>query len=383
MKGFVISRRFIPTTNSLAIVLFKILSNSKNQYVVYSQASENPWNYQEDSEMRSPNIVSEIGPKDDKEWESEALLKCEKHFVKEGFDFLLTCVYPPFDHKIGLKFKERHPEVFWATYWGDPVANVPNVLAQVGKGYDSPEEVRKKSYENEVFEKSDLIIFTNKYQERFQLGSGYEKWKEKSLVINHPYDLRYYPRGDTVDNGRVVISHVGHLYEVRHIYHLINAIYASKYKNKFIINIIGHLSTEQEKYIERLGLQGIFKLMGERNYHDSLQAMVSSDILLSVDATVDLIDHSIFMPSKISDYLGAKKPIIFISYSKGVAADIATETNNKLVLNNEEEILKVLDSIMEEGIWIPYYPAYERYDAKIISTILDASLEEKMEQFNG
>ena len=383
MKAYIVSRRFVPTTNSLAISLFKLLSSSENYYEVFSQMSKNTWNYSVNSELISKNISSIIGDEDENIWTEEAISRGVAHIEKSDIDFFMTCVYPPYDHKIGLKIKRKFPNTFWITYWGDPVANVPNILAEIGRTYNSQEELTKVEYEREIFEKSDLIIFTNDYQKRFMLGDEFERYSDKSISIPHSYSKLLYPKYDCNHNsdGRVVISHIGHLYKIRHIFHLINALYSNKYYNKFLFKIVGQFQ-RSENYINKLGLRGNFQFLGELDYFESLKEMHNSDILLSVDATVDIIDHSIFMPSKISDYLGAFKPILFISYDKGVAADIARETNNTLSLNNEIDIGVTLNSIIENGIWEPDYSKYQEYDSVNVSQKFDAEIRQRLKDWN-
>ena len=55
MKIFVVSWFYVPVTTSEALVTYKLLANSKNEYVVCS-AKSNKWSYQTDSKLESKNI---------------------------------------------------------------------------------------------------------------------------------------------------------------------------------------------------------------------------------------------------------------------------------------------------------------------------------------
>ena len=64
MKIFVASWFYVPVTTSEALVTYKLLANSENEYVVCS-AKSNKWSYKKDSDMTSDNIRQVIIDTDD------------------------------------------------------------------------------------------------------------------------------------------------------------------------------------------------------------------------------------------------------------------------------------------------------------------------------
>ena len=93
--------------------------------------------------------------------------------------------------------------------------------------------------------------------------------------------------------------------------------------------------------------------------------MLTSDLLLSIDAPAK--DESIFLPSKLIDYIGAKKPIFAIT-QKGTSYNLLNKIGGYVASTiDSDEIQKVIIDILlsKEKIkdFIPN-DEYAKYDAK-------------------
>lgn len=377
LRGFIISRHFVPATASRSLTMFKLLKNSSFRYTVISQLiPNNPWLYSEKSDLRSSNIEQLISTKDC-DWDrlvSETFTDLDK---VNDYDFFMSCVMPPTDHRIGLTIKKSHPSKYWIALWSDPVAYSP--YANKAGDFKSPTENAKKDYENEVFKKADLLVFTNYHQMVYMLGKDLAKYRKKSIVVTHAFDPDYYPKEEVaVEKDRIVFGYVGHLDKFRNLYELAKGLKECKHREMFKVKIVGHVPEEQVDYLAQNELQDIFEIEGERSWGDALLEMKKCDFLVSMDPSYVNMDYSQQMSSKIADYLGTMKPILFMSYDKGISADIARETGNKLIPNRAEEISKFLSRIAVFGLWRPDYDSYQKYNSAYVSAAFDEEVRNRL-----
>ena len=72
------------------------------------------------------------------------------------------------------------------------------------------------------------------------------------------------------------------------------------------------------------------------SYIKSLEKMQQADILLIIDAA---FEKSVFLPSKLIDYLGSKTPILGIS-PDGTTKDLLKSIGYKCIHPNDTELIK-------------------------------------------
>lgn len=372
-RCFLVSRHFLPSTASRSLTMFKLLKNSSFEYIVSSQyVQNNKWLYGVKSNMTSRNI-HQIITTEENEWEELVVREFFNLDPIYKFDFIMTCIMPPYDHKIGLEIKKRRNTIPWVALWSDPVAFSP--YANKAGDFENVAEIKKKEYEKEIFRKADLLVFTNYHQMIYMLGDDFKKYREKSVIVHHGFDPDYYPKENyPSEEDRIVLAYIGHMDEYRNLYELANGLKLSKYGSMFKVILIGHVPEEQLDYVKKLGLEDIFEYLGEKSWEECLIEMKKCDILVSMDPNYVNMDYSQQMSSKIADYLGAKKPILFMSYDKGISADIANYTNNKLIRNRGEDVAKFLDSVATLGIWMPDYEKYEIFNSRNISAYFDKQI---------
>jgi len=273
--------------------------------------------------------------------------------------------------------KRRNPSKFWIALWSDPVAYSP--YANKAGDFKNLTENAKKDYEIEIFKKADLLVFTNYHQMVYMLGKDINKYKEKSIIITHGFDPDFYSGEiEHPSNEKIVFAYIGHLDKNRTIIELANGLKDSKFKNMFKVKIIGHLPQDQVDYLIKNDLMEIFEVQGSLSWHESLREMQKCDFLLSMDPNYLNMDYSQQMGSKIADYLGSMKPILFLSYDKGISADIAKSTGNKIIRNNAQEIAKFLDRVAVFGLWKPKFEKYQQFNSRNISRTFDSEISKRL-----
>jgi len=68
-----------------------------------------------------------------------------------------------------------------------------------------------------------------------------------------------------------------------------------------------------------LGLDSVVEFTGRRSYAESAGWVAAADVLLLIDAPAD---ESLFLPSKLIDYLPANKPLLALTPLSGASADV-------------------------------------------------------------
>jgi hypothetical protein len=83
---------------------------------------------------------------------------------------------------------------------------------------------------------------------------------------------------------------------------------------------VGGVVEQTRELTLKLGLSPFVQWLGKVNYEDSLEHIASASVCILAEAN---IAEGIYLPSKLTDYLTARKPILALSPSVGVVADMA------------------------------------------------------------
>lgn len=226
----------------------------------------------------------------------------------QKIDKIVTFGQPMTDHIVGLILKKKYPYLEWISHFSDPWIDNPYIT------YNSKAYKFNLNLENAVIRRSDKIIFTS--QESIDLISlrYTNKIKEKCFVLNHSYDSKLYKYDKNhKKDKKILFSYVGELYGIRTPEFLFKAIRLLEKRNRKILNnvefcFVGNVSKKFLLSDDFLFLNNKFiKVLPQVPYLESLKIMEKSDVLMLIDA---YLDNSPFFPSKLVDYIGAKKYIL-------------------------------------------------------------------------
>jgi hypothetical protein len=84
--------------------------------------------------------------------------------------------------------------------------------------------------------------------------------------------------------------------------------------------IVGKQETANEDLARSLNLSSYVRHVGQVSYEQSLQYIAGSSVCVLVEAELGL---GVYFPSKLADYIVARKPILAFSPSRGFVADLA------------------------------------------------------------
>jgi glycosyltransferase involved in cell wall biosynthesis len=248
-------------------------------------------------------------------------------------DVLVTFGQPMSVHLAGLEIK-RATGMPWIAHFSDPWADNP-FRRGVIKGW------LNNIMERQVIVEADRLVFTSQETVELVMSKYPAPWGDKAVVIPHAYDPSRYIKAPTKCDG-FSLRYVGNFYGTRTPESLIHALMKLYEDDPEILRgvsleLIGN--TESRVKIPHELPPGLLSVCPPVDYCTSLDLMQSADLLLVIDAP---FERSVFLPSKLIDYIGAARPILAIT-PPGPAAELVTRLGGFVAdPRNPSEIAKKL-----------------------------------------
>lgn len=409
MRIFVASWFYVPVTTSEALVTYKLLSSSENNYVVCS-AKSNKWSYNKESELKSDNIEQFIIDTDSFDEYVEKTFEIYKELSKkEKFDAIMTRSLPPESQLVGLKIKEIDKEIPWIISLGDPIANNPyetfvylmqnrhklirnlyfhaphfflDKICPLIKRPNFAKLSELNVLEKTVINAADVVITPTEEQAKFIMHNE-EIYNKKSLVVPHSYCEKLYPKTAESKNEKFTFTFIGHSDFLRSVEPIVKALNILKELNPEILNkikirFVGNIPSKIKDMVYVFFLQDIVSIEEPCDYFRSLEIMQESDCLIHIDAFFHILNHgSIFFAAKIADYLGAKKPILGITDKLSPAGKIISTCGGECCSDSPYDIAKNIVKIVDNQPKINIEEA-EKYESKQVAKNFDKELERKL-----
>jgi hypothetical protein len=222
-------------------------------------------------------------------------------------DLIATFGEPMSDHLVGLRLKTRLG-VPWVAHFSDPWTDSAfrrnEILAQFVNA----------RMEARVIEAADHLIFTSEETLDLVMRKYPRQWRAKAEVLPHSFDPARYPQPEKA-SGPLTVRYLGNFYGHRSPVPLYRALKLLLARERRLLDnvqfeLVGSMPSRMRMIASFNSLPaGLVQLRASIPYQASLKLMSSSDLLLVVDGPDDL---SVFLPSKLIDYLGARVPIVGI-----------------------------------------------------------------------
>ncbi len=395
----VISWYFPPINSSEGLVTYKLLNNSKYNYDVYTQNTNNSWAYKKSEDIKINSNIERVysSAKSLGEFKVEAVKYFEKN--KNKYDIVMTRSMPEVDHEIGLEIKNIKPNIIWIASFGDPIAHNPFTIKSINiknpyslknryehhmglKEMLSPKRFLKSllfdnnikknkklfldkniDFQESVINLCDYVIYNSSNQKDYMLSTyiNKEELDKKSIILPHSYDEKLYHKFNN-KNEKKVFTYIGHLDTIRTPILLFEALKELQEEFPEISNLVefnfyGNLSADDKLYLVDNYMLDLVHVKKSVTYLESLDIMSKSDWLIHVDANIsDIVPSNIFFAAKLADYLGASKKIMGITMLDGISADILRENGALVMSHSKDEIKNYL-----------YLIIFENYEVKMSS----------------
>ena len=202
--------------------------------------------------------------------------------------------------------------------------------------------------ERAVIGQADAVVFINEHTADLVMAKYPSVWREKVHIIPHGYEtdlLSQLPAPlSRVSAMRVV--HTGNFYGHRNPDLVLRAAKALSdrlgpdARLEFIF--VGNASEALRQTATDIGVDDIVTFTGTKSYLESLQIARSADLLLVIDAPADT---SVFLPSKIVDYLMLERPILGVTPQRGASAEVLHKVGCPVV--DPEDYEGILEALIK------------------------------------
>jgi len=230
------------------------------------------------------------------------------------FDAILSVSSPIGSHISAMKFKEKHPEVFWVSYWGDLFS---------GKNFKQNILIPRSKYvelENKIISKSDFVMTTSEIFVEFEKRTNETKIQKINYTLKNDI-LENNNNNQVLENEKPLIICMGS--------------FQNKIRNpEYMLKIFSKLNIEYNLELYTNGCEKIIskyanknnkniKYIGRVEYEKLKQRLNDSDFVINIGNSL-----SSSVPSKVLELISYCKPMIDFYYK-----------NNKLEILNKYPIV--------------------------------------------
>lgn len=252
-------------------------------------------------------------------WRLAAVGAARAYISTNGFRpaALVTFAQPFTDHLAGLELKRRYG-LPWVAHFSDPWADNPF------SNYDERTRRLNLALERAVVEAADRTIFTSRETVEMVFAKYPEELRRRARVLPQCFDPDLYGAAPARAGDKLVIRYIGNFYGTRSPEPLVRALTALLSENPRALDGVSFevVGQHDPQLIGRAGGDrlpaGLFTLRPAVSYRESLHLMAAADGLLVIDAPAEV---SVFLPSKLIDYMGAGRPILGLT-PPGAASDL-------------------------------------------------------------
>ena len=254
----------------------------------------------------------------------------EKH-RENRFDVILSRSPSDIGHLPALHFAKK-TGLPWIANWNDPPSHLWPAPYVQDLRWD--QKYFSSRFVKNVFENATLNTFPSKRLMDHVLSYVGEQYREKTTVIAH-IGFNKDAACDISKDEKLKMCHAGNLSSERNPEIFFRGI--SKFltqedaSERFQFEIIGVHDVKIEELAKKYNLTENLIVTGRLSYLDTLKQLAQNDVLAVIEAPCY---KGIFLPSKITDYAHAGKPIIAISPKCGTMRDLLTEYGGGVVADN-------------------------------------------------
>ena len=313
-------------------------------------------------------------------WKAQALRAISKHVSDNDYrpDLIVSFAQPMSDHLIGLELKKLY-RAPWVAHFSDPWTD------NLFQDYDSLTKRINLSLERNVIESADRLIFTSPETVELVMAKYPAGWKAKARILPHSFDTSRHSSRSGANQARITIRHTGEFYGPRTPKPLIRTLRSILSNNTralegvcFELIGVANPPTLVDSGVENLP-PGLITIKPPVSYQESCSLSAAADGLLTIDAPAA---RSVFLPSKLIEYVGAGRPILGLT-PPGAAANLIRElggwvadpTDDNAMKQTVTEFLSYLNKPEQPEIW-GEAEVRRQYEASVVSKTFEMILRE-------
>lgn len=280
-------------------------------------------------------------------WCIKAYFIAQKINKVNHISYVFSRIMPQYGHLPALLFKRKN-KITWIGNWSDPMPR-EKAPKPYGNGLDAPISRILNYYLNCICKYADIHTFPSDQLKNYYLN--YLPAKETNcFVIPHIIDKDINIKNN--EHKELRLYHIGGGLKERNprlFFRSFRQILSDPNFADIILDIkfIGPVEGDVKNIAKEEGVLSNIKFTGKVPYEQALEYIKEADILLIIEA---IMDHGIFLPSKLSDILAFHKPIYSISPNTGVMHDLITTYHGGIVADCQslESISSQLRRLLED-----------------------------------
>ncbi|MDX6403365.1 MAG: hypothetical protein QOH70_820 [Blastocatellia bacterium] len=313
-------------------------------------------------------------------WQRRALRAIKEQVQKNERrpDLIVSFGQPMSDHLIGLRLKQIYG-VPWLAHFSDPWVDNPF------NHYDPLTRRINRSLEHKVIEAADRVVFTSQETVDLVMAKYPAEWRTKVRVLPHSFDPAMNLVGPNEESRTITVRHTGEFYGPRTPKPLVKTLRSIVSEGLLSLDgvcfeLIGHTDpvTLTNLGIEDLP-QGLVRFRPPVSYQESCSLAAAANGLVIIDAPAA---KSVFLPSKLIEYVGVGRPILGIT-PPGAAANLIKElggwvadpSSPEAMKTTVVEFLSYLRNASLSGPW-GNPEVRSRYEAPVVSKSFEMMLRE-------
>jgi glycosyltransferase involved in cell wall biosynthesis len=320
-------------------------------------------------------------PDEKRVWIPAALRAARLTLAAEPADLLVSFAQPWSDHLIGLRL-HRETGLPWVAHFSDPWSDNP-----YARGAAWQRRIWRRM-EHDVVAEATRIVFVNQHTADRVMAKYPPDWRHRVRVVPQGYDPAVASVSAPRRSGPLRMVYAGRFYDgVRTPDALFDALARihrrTPLNGRLAVEIVGGAMDRYECRAGELGLAEIVSFSGRRSPEQAMAAAAAADVLLVIDAPSD--GPSLFLPSKLIDYLPLAKPILGLTPADGPSAALiarlgytAVDPSDASAIAAAIEGLLRLHEAGELRVSERHIPESHAYDIRETTRLLHRVLDEAL-----
>ena len=254
-------------------------------------------------------------------------VKAGKKIIKEkNIDMIFTSGPPQTVHLVGKSLADK-TNTAWVSDFRDPWTDRFYY-------YENPRNkiisLLDNHLEKSVLKNCDyLVTVSNGFLSLLNQNFNIEN---KSEIIYNGYDPEDFKKQKKINSSgdNIIISHLGSLSKSQNPIGLFKSIIsynATKPEKLIIVNCIGSVHSDIERYASKNGLSDYFLKKPYVDHDQAIKEMINSDLLFLV--IPDLVNNEGIIPGKLFEYIASNTKIILIGNRKSDAEKLMIDLGYK------------------------------------------------------
>jgi glycosyltransferase involved in cell wall biosynthesis len=258
-----------------------------------------------------------------KGWNKFALRKACEIIENEGINHIITTSPPHSTQLIGLKLKQKFPDIKWIADLRDPWTDI----YYYGQFY--PTLISKRidqSYERQVLKSADKIMTVGKSLKDL-FSFKVPGIAEKVIIITNGYDEDDFSGLIPTSPDIFTVSYIGTLSDSYPVSGFLEALHSFTESGKKIrLRFVGTVSSGQKELILSKTENSFVEFVPYVDHAAAIRYMLDTTVLLLI--IPDHRTNKSIITGKLFEYLASGKSIICLGPEDGDAAEVIKETGH-------------------------------------------------------